>query len=289
MTPSELIVALSASGAVATAIGAIWSRLQQRQIAERQRQITERFSLAIDRLGSDKADVRLDATYVLESIARNSPTDRATIDEILTAFVRLYSPWPPRLPGQYIAGAPLEQLPELEVRAPDVQAALTVIGRNEPSPTGQARRLDLHSVDLRKADLSGAYVQHANLAGAQLEGANLADAQLQDSILAGAQLQDANLVGAQLQRANLASAQLQRANLRYAQLHDVDLERAQLQDANLAGAQLQNAFLAGAQLAKANLADAQLQGASADMRTVWPEEFDWRSAGAMMQSNTVDG
>lgn len=95
----------------------------------REGQITERFTRAIDQLGHAHLDVRLGGIYALERIARDSPGDRATIGEVLTAFIRSHAPWPPSLPGQYLETAPIGQVPKLQERAPDVQATLWVLGR----------------------------------------------------------------------------------------------------------------------------------------------------------------
>jgi hypothetical protein len=51
-------------------------------------QVTERFTRAIEQLGSAELDVRLGGIYALERIARDSPSDRATIEEVLTLAVR---------------------------------------------------------------------------------------------------------------------------------------------------------------------------------------------------------
>jgi hypothetical protein len=77
----------------------------------------------------------------------------------------------------------------LQVRAPDVQASVTVLGRGgfaRPPEGDQGNRLDLHAddpwraqlcgADLERADLRDAHLDRANLAGAYLEGADLADA-----------------------------------------------------------------------------------------------------------------
>ena len=58
----------------------------------RQGQITERFTRAIDQLGSDKDEVRLGGIYALGRIARDSPPDHWPIMEILTAYVRKRAP-----------------------------------------------------------------------------------------------------------------------------------------------------------------------------------------------------
>ncbi|MFN7523786.1 MAG: hypothetical protein ACK5RD_11680, partial [Aphanizomenon sp.] len=57
-----------------------------------QKQITERFSKAIEQLGSDKPEVILGGIYTLERIARDSKPDQWTIMEVLTAFVRQNAP-----------------------------------------------------------------------------------------------------------------------------------------------------------------------------------------------------
>jgi hypothetical protein len=92
---------------------------------------------------------------------------------VLTAFIRSHAPWPPRLPGQYRATAPIDEVPELQVWAADVQASLTVLGRGGfASPAeGQGNPLDLHAVDLRHANLRGAHLEGANLDDAHFEGA----------------------------------------------------------------------------------------------------------------------
>src|SRR5215510_11554046 len=50
--------------------------------------LTERFSKAVELLGSNNLDVRLGGIYALERIARDSHKDHWTVMEVLTAFVR---------------------------------------------------------------------------------------------------------------------------------------------------------------------------------------------------------
>jgi hypothetical protein len=57
------------------------------QVAE-QGQLTERYTKAIEQLGSDKLDVRLGGIYALERIAADSERDHPTVVEVLSAFVR---------------------------------------------------------------------------------------------------------------------------------------------------------------------------------------------------------
>jgi hypothetical protein len=153
---------LQAVGGLLLAAGAAATWRQVR--ISREGQVTERFTRAVDQLGSEHLDVRLGGLYALERIAHDSAGDRRTIAEILTAYIRQRAPWPPTQPGQYRADWPTDQQPDLRTRAPDVQAALTVLGRGSfPKPTDPyapaADRLDLREVDLRKADLGGAHLE----------------------------------------------------------------------------------------------------------------------------------
>jgi hypothetical protein len=195
---------------------------EQHQL-DQQGQITERFTRAIDQLGHERLDVRLGGIFALERLTNDSRKDQATVAEVLSAFVRGHAPWPPTGKEQPPADAPLEAVRPLREWAPDVQAALTVLGRCE-RPRGP-RRLDLTSSDLRHALLGDANLQLTDLTGARLQGADLYRAQLQG----------AKLVGARLQGAFLVDAQLQDAILEAPELPGVELE-----DAKLDGAQCSN-------------------------------------------------
>ena len=88
--------------------------------------------------------------------------DRATVVEVLTAFVRHRAPWPPGRPGQPGEDTPINEVPPLRARAMDVQAALTVLSRRKP-PIDPAQQLDLIAMDLRGVDLRCAKLQGAEL------------------------------------------------------------------------------------------------------------------------------
>jgi uncharacterized protein YjbI with pentapeptide repeats len=246
----------------------------------REGQVTERFTHAIDQLGHEALDVRLGGIYALERISNDSPDDRTTITEVLTAFIRGHAPWPPRLPGQFAESAPIEQVPDLQVRAPDVHAALTVLARRQLSPR-PAGRLDLHATDLRKARLDGAKFQEATLFGAQLQKARLTNAQLQGAILSHAQLQGARLRDAKLEGASLDLAQIEGALLDGAQLQKAFLNGAQLRGAFLGGTQLQGATLRNARLRAAHLHATNFEGADltgADLQAASLKGVNFRGA-----------
>jgi hypothetical protein len=80
------------------AAGGVWFTWRRVAAAEKtvsvaqEAQITERFTRAVDQLGSDKLELRLGGIYALERIARDSQPDHWPIMEILTAYVRERAP-----------------------------------------------------------------------------------------------------------------------------------------------------------------------------------------------------
>jgi membrane protein implicated in regulation of membrane protease activity len=237
-----------------------------------QGQVTDRYTKAIEQLGSDKLDVRIGGIYALERIARDSPRDHPTVMEVLTAFIREHShePWPP--PD---TGSPEQQ----RLTRPDVQAAVTVVGRRDAKRDIQPAYLFHASLDLNHATLTS-----ADLIRADLTRANLFRADLTGTNLAGADLTDANLGGANLTRAHLGGVTLAGAHLGGATLADADLIGADLTDANLT-----RADLTGADLIRANLARANLTGARWPEGTPIPEGWKRDSSGQLRAAGTGAG
>lgn len=216
-----------------------------------QGQVTDRYTRAIEQLGSDKLDVRIGGIYALERIAHDSARDHPTVMEVLTAFVREHSRdqgSPPPTDVHSDDGPPKPWI------RPDVQAAVTVIGRRDP-------RHDRKRVGLARANLPGAYLNSADLTSANLTGANLTRARLTDARIDDADLTDADLTDARLRGATLTGARLHQAVLKRAYLADADLTDAILTDAILADATLTGAHLNDSILAKADLTGADLTGA----------------------------
>lgn len=160
----------------------------------------------------------------------DSAVDRSTVIEVLTAFVRERATWQQRNAEQTDpayphrdppsnAFIPLETVPYLRFRAPDVQAAMTVLGRL-PAAADAPAPLELRDVDLRRGNLAGANLRGANLRGAHLERVFLHDAHLEGSNLGRAHLEGASLLDAHLEGANLREADLRGAyGLSRAYLH----------------------------------------------------------------------
>jgi uncharacterized protein YjbI with pentapeptide repeats len=264
------------------------------QDSVRDGQWTERFTRAIEQLGSVKLEVRLGGIYALERIAQESSKDHWSIVEVLSTYVRQNAPKDGKRTDRRAAlgniqpppGDPMQgqreivhrgqQSDELAPPPADIQAILTVLGRRERSYENEDQSVDLRRTDLRGADLSNTHLEGARLSEsllntADLGGAYLQGAKLWDTELIDAQFIAADLTNAHVMRANLTGAGLQaeliganfsEANLTDAILHQDDLTRVCLYRANLTRADLSEADLTEAVLLGANLTEANLSGAT---------------------------
>ncbi|MBV8993827.1 MAG: pentapeptide repeat-containing protein [Pseudonocardiales bacterium] len=222
-----------------------------------QGQITDRFTKAIEQLGSEKLDVRLGAIYALERIAVDSKRDHSIVVEVLSAFVRVRK----RLPLGSGAQEKESDLASMVFYGPDVdiQAVITVLGRL-PNRFGVTRG-DLSLTDLRGANLDGANLAGANLKNTQLEWATMRRVNLRGAYLDGANCKWAKLDDSDLTYAQLSGSSLQHATLYDARLAHVSALGADLHKVAAMGCNLSGARLGGADLTQSNLIDADLTGA----------------------------
>ena len=238
---STVLAALIAGGSTAVVgVTGFWASVRNtrktieltRNLTE-QGQVTDRYTKAIEQLGSKEMDVRVGSIYALERVARDSAPDHPTVMEVLAAFIREHSreQWPRPLTHEPGADPPGRRL------RPDVQAAITVIGHRNPKR--DQRDIDLREAFLVGASLHGMDFAHAIFSHAILTRANLLGANLYDAVLLGADLHGAVLLGANLTNANLTKADLTDAIILGADLTDADLT-----DANLTGVALTSADLA---------------------------------------------
>lgn len=289
---------LQALGGVVVLLGA-WGAWRQLNVS-REGQITDRFTRATDQLGSSQLDVKLGGIYALARIAKDSPADRAAIIEILSIYIRNHAPWPPQS-GQSSQSEPLERIPPLQKRAPDVHAALNVLARSPfPEYRGAAGReilkpLDLSHTDLRKSNLWRAHLDEVDLQGAHLEGAELCEARMLGGIFNNAHLEGVNLQDSFLGSADFRGAHLEGASLRFANVtpsHRIgslslaaDFSDAHLGGADLRDANLYGVYLGGANLEGVDLRNARLVKARATATTRWPDGFDWQAAGVVLTNS----
>ena len=277
---------------------------QQQLLTTQEGQLTERFTAAVEQIGSDQPEIRLGGIYALERIARDSERDQPVVVEVLCAFIRLH--------------AARQRRPATQPVATEVAAATTVVVRRQPRAV--LDRVDLTGVSLSRLNLVGAAqsptapnLHQAQLGGAELDGIDFGRADLRNADLTGATmrgiklrgivaqgrlanvdlsgvflegvnlsrsfLKDAKMTRAKLGGANLRDASLLGADLSGAQLGGARLDEAVLRDANLRDANLQSTYLWSADLSRArNLTRGQLQSAFLNEKTILPRPFYWDSA-----------
>ncbi|MFF4412852.1 pentapeptide repeat-containing protein [Streptosporangium sp. NPDC001559] len=272
---------------------ATWRQLRVSQDGLRATQegyITDRFSRAVDQLGSDKLETRIGGLHALWRIAEHSARDREAVISIKAAYLRTHLPWPPTEPEAPTADTPINDVVPLEVRAADAQVALTGLGmlcqhREQPW-------VNLSVTDLRRADCDGLWLPGVNLDRSCMEAAGLYHANLTQASLVSVNLRHADLKTAILRRARFALADLRGARLVETNVRDADFTEADLREANLrkadAGgavfrrADLRLADLRGTDLSTADLLQARLTGAVASEHTRWPVGFDHAAAGVVL-------
>jgi hypothetical protein len=192
---------LQGLGGAVLLLGAAFTWQQLR--TAREGQITDRYTKAVDQLGNKELAVRLGGIYALQRIARDSKDDRATIAEVLCAYARSVER-DPRTEQDLESHT-------FEKRAPDVQAALTVLAEWWRRVGGEPEWRDLHGADFQDARLDRARLSHAHFYDAQLQGAKLRGARLVEANFSRAQLQNADLREADLTGANFYGAKLEGA------------------------------------------------------------------------------
>jgi hypothetical protein len=262
----------------------------------REGQITERYTRAIDQLGKTDDngnklfEIRLGGIYALERIAKESEEDHGPIMEVLTAYVRQHATCKPQTEQEGTKDEASERrleedsgltngVAEFTTPDPDIQAIATVLGRRTRNFLHGEDRLDLYNTNLSGVDLFGAPLRSANLWNTNFSGAGLMSADLAWAHLQGANLSEADLSGANLSKADLSGADLSAAILERANLSskDPDAERVYGEDfsdvsegADLSGAKLAQTNLSGADLTRAILTQAQLEEAIGDEHTRLP-------------------
>jgi hypothetical protein len=207
--------------------------------ATRRGQLTDRYAKAVEHLGDSNLDTRLGGIYALEGVARDSETDHPAVMEMLTAFIREHSreQWP--LPKR-----DTEPAPPREIR-PDVQAALTVIGRRDAKD-------DIRPIDLSGAELADAKLPHgAHFVAARLAGVDLSRVDLGGVDLTDVDLTEEVLIRAVLRPVDLTDAEPDDVKLPRGEYHVVTrLVRADLTEADISDAIFTGAILTDAKWPK---------------------------------------
>lgn len=222
-----------------------------------QGQITERFTQAIDQLGTTDNDgervleTRMGAIYALERIARESEMDEESIMEILTAYVRPHSPL------KETTDQSEEETIGVTHAEPDIQAILDVIGRRSIERIEKDKRRR----NLERTDLRGSTFHRANLTSVWFR-----EADLRRTYFREADLTHANFFRADLREALFGEADnYEAAIVKITTFRDANLERTDLRGVDLTEA--------------IGLTQSQIEQAYGDEKTTLPNDLqipaDW--------------
>jgi len=251
--------------------------------AQRDNLLTDRFSKAVEQLGTYKVEVQLGGIFSLERIAVESEKEHWTIMEILTAYVRENAQWSGRQHDPDSHPDEVKEPDKSTKAATDIQAIMTVLGRRAwtDQELEHGKILNLRMTNLRYVDLRGANLRYANLRGVNFEGANLMEADLTGAFLGEANLRNCNLAKANLTGSTFMGANLNGANLKGCIIENTTFTRASLKGARLieatldavdfSGANLEEADLGGVALNRVTLKNAKLNHSRYDYATSFPE------------------
>ncbi|MER7973751.1 pentapeptide repeat-containing protein [Streptomyces sp. NPDC096080] len=217
-------------------------------------QVTERFTKALERLGSAEMYVRIGGLLALEQIVQDAPGQAEHATQVLKAFVRDRAargaaPSLPVARSLRIAEARraargrggVASIPAASVRArpdADVQQALTALIGPPTQPGGHpddsiwewnggSEHVDSgRKIDLGDLNLAGANFHRADLCGVRLDGADLSGARMTRAYLQGASLEGANLTGVEMYRANCNGTRMDGADLTNAYIDGADMANA---------------------------------------------------------------
>jgi hypothetical protein len=178
------------------------------------------FGEALKNFGAATPEVRMGAIYAMARLAELSPNYRAATGDLLSAFVQTNSPWPPEPPRPGEKEWLHESGLSLRSFAPDVQAALMLLGKHTCS-WYQTDYLRFRKLDLRRVNLQDGHFENAVFA---------------ESVMIAARLKRTNLTGASLRGARLENADLREARLDLANLRSADLTGARFEGVSLQGA-----------------------------------------------------
>ena len=118
------VLVISVGGAIVVGTGLLYTARNYR--LSRRGQVTDRFTVALERLGSSELYVRIGGVHALEHVMRDSAEHHDDVIEVLTEFIRDRAPRRRQSDRQAWMHPVTGSVPDLPYEpAADIQAALT--------------------------------------------------------------------------------------------------------------------------------------------------------------------
>ncbi|MFJ1542674.1 pentapeptide repeat-containing protein [Micromonospora chalcea] len=264
------VLALSAGGAIVVVLGLLYTA-RTYKLAHRG-QMTERFTKALERLGSSEMYLRVGGVRALEHVMRDSPDHHADTVEVLVSFIRDRARLHPETEKSTSANSSAE--PD-----PDVQAALSALGqrprRSEREP------LDFSELDLRRANFRGGDFRHASFFSSNLDGAYFIDTRVAYASFMHANLGHSWFSDADIRRATFDYSACQGAFFHSARARGASFLAAILTDTNFTRSDLR-----GAVFILADITEMKLE--SADLRRAYFAEEDGTDQAIGITAQQID-
>jgi hypothetical protein len=201
-------------------------------------QETERFTRSVEQLGSPQREVRLGGIYGLAQAARDNPSRREPVGQLMLAYLKTNHP--------VRESNGLDEIEVLVRNAVNMQHSLCHRAVGAPQPDTQAALSVLLDIprparpplDLAGIDLTAVRADGADFTGAVLRRTSLAAAKLSKTVFDRAHISgESDLQGACLREASFDRAYLGRVDTRA-----TDFARADLSNANVVPGGLRGAF-----------------------------------------------
>ena len=169
---SARVLVISLGGVVVVGAGLTYTARNYR--LSRRGQVTDRFTKALERLGSSELYIRIGGIHALEHVMRDSRDHHDDITEVLVEFIRGRTPMRCRLADEQHKLLLTTERETQPKREPDVQASLTAIGHRPQRP--ERREIDLTGLHLISVVLPKTNLRNIKLSGADLRDADLSGA-----------------------------------------------------------------------------------------------------------------
>ena len=245
---------ISIVGGVIAIVGLIlfYQRLkkQEEQIdLQRKQRTDDRFTTAVELLGSSETSARTGAIYSLYHLSIEDKKYRKEVAQILCSHIRSKTN-----EAKY-------QKEHKDRPSNEIQSTIDLLLKNQDGNKGLYCQDFAKEKNFPQTNFEYAYLIKADFNRAQCQGADFSAAQFQEATFIHAQCQGADFNEVQCQGADFFDAQCQGANFNKAQCQGASFFKAQCQEAYFWDAHCQGAGFILAHCQAADFSNAQCQGA----------------------------
>ena len=231
-----------------------WKRLEVNQ----EGQITERFTRAIDQLGSEKLEVRLGGIYALERIAKDSEKDTTTVLEVLCSYLREHTAGIQSIPADIDYSDPvfvhIQLFNKLHMQlSADQKACLSIVGR-VCSPEGFSKYL-------KGACIGGTEQVNSSFTNSSFEKSFLCAARFDESNFYNSWFVSAVAVGMDFSSSDCSNISIIRSDFRYCRALKTNFTNAYLIESDFSGAFLEETYLYGTGFKRSRLLGTRMERA----------------------------